>query len=70
MPVPPPVTMAVNLDTSKSLLIFRSSFDLVRLAMVRIGGANVGLTTLKECTDARVKNLNIGIRAKRFVAPG
>lgn len=32
--------------------------------MVRIGGANVGLATREERTDARVKNLKIAMRRR------
>lgn len=46
MPVPPPVSTAVNLETSKSLEVFRSSFerfdgladDIVLVAMVKDDG--------------------------------
>jgi len=41
MPDPPPVTTAVIRETSKSLVFFRSSFDLAPVAIVLVIDARV-----------------------------
>ena len=64
MPVPPPVTIAVNPETSKSVEALSSLLSFLPVAIVLIGKLDLkigdtGRSMVGDAIDVRVKSFNI-----------